>query len=426
MNITEKILASHSSQNQVVPGDIIESSIDLVMVHEQLGGRIAPEFEKLGEKQVWDPRKIFFILDHWTPPPDMRAAKMHQIANKFAQNYKIFWNFGMREGICHQVLPEKGFAIPGNLIVGSDSHTTTYGAFNCFSTGIGATDVVLIFNSGKLWFKVPESIRVDFIGKLSPFVMGKDIVLQMLADFKTDGAIYDGFEFGGSGLSNITIDSRMTIANMTVEMGAKSGIFEGDTILHEWLITHQNQDYHPKAFDFVKPTKDAQYKLRKQYDLSQIVPLVARPYSPDNVIPVMELPKIEVDQAFLGSCTNGRMEDLRLAARIVKGHRIPSRVRFIVIPASKEIYLQALNEGILETLIHAGAMVEYPTCGPCIGAQMGLLGPNEVCISSSNRNFQGRMGDPSAKVYLASSAVVAASAITGFITVPDKNVLEEK
>lgn len=426
MSISDKILAAHAvpPKDEVTPGDFIQTNIDYVMVHEQLGGRIAPEYAKLNMDKIWDPERVVFILDHWVPPPDVKAAQMHQRANNFAQKYNFKWNLGQRQGICHQVLPEFGFAQPGKLIVGSDSHTTTYGAFNCFSTGIGATDVVTLFATGELWFKVPETIRVNFEGTLKPQITGKDIVLQMLRDFKTDGAIYQGFEFGGGGLGEISIDSRMTISNMVVEMGAKCGIFEGDKILKTWLSQHPEPNSTNAVPKFISPDPDYSYKKSINYDLSTCEPMIARPYSPDNVIPVSEMEPVEIDEAFLGSCTNGRLEDLRIAARIVKGHRVPDHVKFIVIPASRTIYLQALREGLIEIFIQAGAVVEYPTCGPCIGGHLGVLGPNEICISSSNRNFRGRMGHPTSQTYLASAATVAASALTGKITAPPAKKLE--
>ena len=424
MSISNQIFAKHCNKKSLESGEFVECDIDLVMVHEQLGGRISPEFRKLGLENLWDPSKVFYILDHWVPPPDIKAAKMHQIANKFAKDYKIKWNMGQNQGICHQVLPEKGFSRPGMLIVGSDSHTTTYGAFNCIGTGIGATDVSIIFSLGKLWFKIPEVQRIEFEGALGSKVMGKDVVLQLLKDFRTEGAIYEAFEFGGSGLENLSIAARMTIANMTVEMGAKCGVFEGDKILENWLKAHPSPEnsVNTKYNQLIFPTKDAQYKKISNYNLDEIPPLVAKPYSPDNVVPVEELGIIEIDEAFLGSCTNGRMEDLRVAAKIVKGKEIPSKVKFIIIPASRDIYLQALDEGLIEIFIKAGGVVEYPSCGPCIGGHLGVLGPEEVCVSSSNRNFKGRMGDPTSKSYLASPAVVAASALKGYITIPEKNI----
>jgi homoaconitate hydratase family protein len=392
------------------------------MVHEQLGSRIAAEFEQLDNKTLMDPSKIVFILDHWVPPPDVRAAKLHQKANYFANKYKIGWNLGQNQGICHQVLPEKGFAQAGSLIIGSDSHTTTYGAFNCLGTGVGATDAIIAMATGKLWFKVPETIRINFQNALGPYTMGKDVALQLLSDYKTEGAIYDAFEFGGSGLQSISIDARMSIANMTVEMGAKCGIFEYDLFLDQWFATHPHPAGSKLNGKRVNPQKNATYKQIKNYNLQEIPPLVAKPYSPDNVVPVEELGSVEVDEAFLGSCTNGRLEDLRVAAKIVKGKEIKRGLKFIIIPASRDIYLQALHEGLIEIFIHAGGVVEYPSCGPCIGGHLGVLGPNEVCISSSNRNFKGRMGDPTSQSYLASPAVVAASAIKGHITLPEEPI----
>ncbi len=426
MSISNQIFAKHCNKKSLESGEFVECDIDLVMVHEQLGGRISPEFRKLGLKNLWDPSKVFYILDHWVPPPDIKAAKMHQIANKFAKDYNIKWNMGQNQGICHQVLPEKGFSRPGMLIVGSDSHTTTYGAFNCIGTGIGATDVSIIFSLGKLWFKIPEVQRIEFEGKLGSKVMGKDVVLQLLKDFRTDGAIYEAFEFGGSGLRNLSIAARMTIANMSVEMGAKCGVFEADKILENWLKVHPSPEsqINTKFNKLISPTKDAKYKKISNYNLNEIPPLVAKPFSPDNVVPVEELGTIEIDEAFLGSCTNGRMEDLRIAAKIIKGKKVPANVKFIIIPASREIYLQALNEGLIEIFIQAGGVVEYPSCGPCIGGHLGVLGPEEICISSSNRNFMGRMGDPTSKSYLASPAVVAASALKGYITIPVKDIWE--
>ena len=424
MSISNQIFAKHSTKKSLEPGEFVECDIDLVMVHEQLGGRISPEFRKLGLNNLWDPSKVFYILDHWVPAPDIKAVKMHQIANKFAKDYKIKWNMGQNQGICHQVLPEKGFSRPGMLIVGSDSHTTTYGAFNCIGTGIGATDVSIIFSLGKLWFKIPEVQRIEFEGELGSKVMGKDVVLQLLKDFRTDGAIYEAFEFGGPGLRNLSIAARMTIANMSVEMGAKCGVFESDNILEKWLKGHPSPEdqLNTKFNQPISPTKDARYKKRSNYNLNEIPPLVAKPYSPDNVVPVEELGTIEIDEAFLGSCTNGRMEDLCIAAKIVKGNKIPSKVKFIIIPASREIYLQALHEGLIEIFIQAGCVVEFPSCGPCIGGHLGVLGPEEVCVSSSNRNFKGRMGDPTSKSYLASPAVVATSALKGYITIPEKDI----
>ncbi|MFW9894928.1 MAG: 3-isopropylmalate dehydratase large subunit [Candidatus Thorarchaeota archaeon] len=397
------------------PGQFVNCEIDLIMVHEQLGGRIHREYEKLAIDYVWDPNKIFFILDHWVPAPTISAAEMHQDARKFAEKYKFVHNYGYQvdKGICHQVLPEMGFSRPGMLIVGSDSHTTTYGAFNCLSTGIGATDVSVVFATGELWFKVPESFKINLEGKLSKGVMSKDIILKIIGDISTKGAIYKSLEFHGNGIYELSIDGRMTIANMVVEAGAKFGIFPPDEKLKKWL-----ENKTEKPFKFVLPDNDAIYEKTFDYDLTDLTPVVAKPSNPGNLANVGEVEGIKIDQAFLGSCTNGRMEDLRIAANILKGKTIDSKTRMIVIPASKEIYQNALKEGLIEIFINSGAVVGHSTCGPCIGGHLGVLGPEEVCISSSNRNFVGRMGASSSQVYLASPATVTASALKGQITDP--------
>lgn len=413
--IAEKILLDHTNIKDIVPGDFIECDIDLVMVHEQLGGRIHKEYEKLGLDHVWDPNKIFFILDHWVPAPTISAAQMHQDARAFAEKYKFVHNYGnqLNLGICHQVLPEMGFARPGMIILGSDSHTTIYGAFNCLSTGIGATDVSVVFATGSLWFKVPQSFHIELNGTLNRGVMSKDFILRFLGDLSNKGAIYKSLEFGGSGASSLSIDSKMTITNMAVESGAKFAVFQPDNKLKTWLQSRTNESY-----TLTKPDNNAFYEKKIEYNLSDLEPLVAKPFSPTNVVSVSEVNDIPIDQAFLGSCTNARLEDLRVAASIVKGKKVDPNVRFIVTPASTEIYKNALNEGIIETLIKSGAVVTNSTCGACIGGHMGVLGENEICISSTNRNFKGRMGAPSSRVYLASPATVAASALKGHIADP--------
>ncbi|MFX1408281.1 MAG: 3-isopropylmalate dehydratase large subunit [Promethearchaeota archaeon] len=411
--IAEKIFLEHTKEQKISPGQFIEATIDLIMVHEQLGGRIHKEYEKLELNNVWDPNKIFFILDHWVPAPTVSAAQMHQDCRNFAKKYKFIHNMGMNKGICHQVLPEMGFARPGMLIVGSDSHTTTYGAFNCLSTGIGATDVSVVFATGKLWFKIPESYKVNLIGNLKKGVMSKDFILKFIGDISTKGAIYKSLEFHGKGALNLSIDSRMTIANMVVEAGAKFGIFLPDDKLKAWLDQRTQEPYK-----FISPDKDAEYEQHFEYNLSEISPTVAKPSNPGNISPIEDVLGFPIDQAFLGSCTNGRMEDLRIAAKILKGKKINHNIRLIIIPASTEIYLKALNEGLIEIFLKAGAIVGNSTCGPCIGGHLGLLGENEICISSSNRNFVGRMGAPSSQIFLASPATVAISALNGKISDP--------
>ncbi len=411
--LAEKILLNHSNHKNVVPGQFIECEIDLIMVHEQLGGRIHREYEKLGLDYVWDPNKIFFILDHWVPAPTISAAEMHQDCRNFAEKYKFIHNIGMNKGICHQVLPEMGFSKPGMLIVGSDSHTTTYGAFNCLSTGIGATDVSVVFATGNLWFKVPESFKINLNNKLNQGVMSKDFILTLIGQLSTKGAIYKSLEFHGEGIKEISIDGRMTITNMVVEAGAKFVIFLPDEKLTKWLDKRTKQPYK-----CVYPDKTATYEKEFDFDLSEITPVVAKPSNPGNLAKIEDQAGIEIDQAFIGSCTNGRMEDFRIAAKILRGKKIDSRTRLIIIPASTEIYKEMLKEGLIEIFLNSGAIVGHSTCGPCIGGHMGVLGPEEICISSSNRNFVGRMGASSSQVYLASPATIAASALYGKITDP--------
>ena len=411
--IAEKVLLEHSTVKNVTPGQFIEGDIDLIMVHEQLGGRIHKEYEKLGIDYVWDPSKIFFILDHWVPAPTISAAQMHEDCRKFAEKYNFLHNMGMNKGICHQVLPEMGFARPRMLIVGSDSHTTTYGAFNCLSTGIGATDVSVVFATGKLWLKVPESYKINLTGHFNKGIMSKDFILKLIGDLSTKGAIYKSLEFHGDGVKNLSIDARMTISNMVVEAGAKFGVFLPDERLTKWLEKHTKESYK-----FVFPDKDASYEKTFDYNLSDITPIVAKPSNPGNIATIEEVKGIKIDQAFLGSCTNGRMEDLRVAAKILKGKKVQSKTRLIITPASNQIYMEALKENLIEIFVEAGAVVTHSTCGACIGGQMGVLGPDEVCISSTNRNFTGRMGDPTSQIYLASPATVAASALNGRISDP--------
>jgi 3-isopropylmalate/(R)-2-methylmalate dehydratase large subunit len=415
--IPEKILQKHTvganSHRKLVPGEFVQAVVDFIMVHEQLGGRIHVEWEKFGRDHLAAPDKVALILDHWVPAPDIRAATMHQACRMFAKKYQFKYNFGITEGICHQVIPERGLARPGMLVVGSDSHTTTYGALNCFSTGIGATDACIVFATGQLWFRVPRTLRVNLTGELPPGTCGKDLILSMLRKSGEEGWNYAALEIGGPGLGNLSLDGRFTVANMAVEGGAKAAIFEGDNIAKQWVQAHTKESYAT-----VKPDPGCEYSTTEDIDLGQIVPEVAKPFSPANVVPVADLPDTPISVAFLGSCTNGRLEDLRIAARLVKGQQVHSDVQLIVIPASRKVYEEALREGLIEIFIRAGAVVGHPTCGPCIGGSLGVLGPNDVCVSTSNRNFKGRMGHPDSRSYLASPFVVAASALAGKITTP--------
>jgi len=414
MNIIEKILARASGKGEVTPGEIVEASVDMAMIHDLTGPLTIESFRKIGIRKVWDNQRIVVIFDHLVPANSEKAAKLHSIVREFVTEQKIpnFYDIG-RGGICHQVMPEKGHVRPGELIVGADSHTCTYGAFGAFATGIGATDMAAVFATGALWLKVPHIIKVNVEGQFQRYVTPKDLILNIMGEIKADGAIYKGIEFAGSTIRNMSVDGRMTMCNMAIEVSAKTGIVEPDETTLNYIKKRTN-----KPFQVFKNDLDAAYEKILNLDVTNMEPQVSCPHSVDNVKPVSEVAEVSVDQAFIGSCTNGRIEDLRLAADFLKGKKVRNGVRMIVVPASQEVYLQALQEGLLEIFLKTGAIVGNPTCGPCLGGHLGLLAPGEVCISSSNRNFVGRMGSPKARVYLASPLTVAASAITGKITDP--------
>jgi len=410
--ISEKILASHSNKEKVEPGEIINANVDIIMMHEMLGMRVIDIFNEIEVNEIKNSDKIVALLDHWIPPANIDTAIIDKNEREFVKKHGIKNWLGWNQGICHQVIPEKGFAWPGALIVGTDSHTCTYGAFGAFSTGVGSTDAAILLATGELWFKVPETILFNLTGKLKPMVYGKDVILKLISEIGVEGANYKSVEFKGSVISNLSIDSRMTISNMAIEMGAKAGIMEPDDKTLNWLKNRVK-----KPFKIIKSDENAIYEKKFDYDLSDLDPQVAKPHSPENSVSVNEVEGIKIDQAFIGSCTNGRFEDLEIAAKILKNKRIHPDTRLIVVPASQEIYLKALDQGIIKILIEAGAFLNYPSCGPCIGAY-GVLAPGEVSLSSSNRNFIGRQGSKKAKIYLANSATVAASSIKGEITDP--------
>ena len=418
MNIIEKILVNSAVKPEVTPGEIVETNIDVAMIHDLTGPLAIKSFYQIGAKKVWDNNKIVIILDHLVPASSVISAGLHKIVRNFAdeQNIKNFYDVG-RGGVCHQVMPEKGYVRPGEVIVGSDSHTCTYGAFGAFATGIGSTEMAAVFATGKLWFRVPQVIKVDISGKFQKLVSAKDLTLKIVGTIGADGAIYKGLVFGGSTIEDMTIDSRMVLTNMAVEMGAKAGIIEPDQKTLDYVKTRTNRPLNP-----VNSDPDATYEKVVNMDISDLEPQVALPHSVDNVKSVSEVEDIEINQGFIGSCTNGRLEDLREAAKILKGKKISKSVRLIVIPASQEIYLNAINEGLINLLMNAGAIIGNPNCGPCLGGHMGIMADGEVCISTSNRNFIGRMGSTKSYVYLASPATVAASALTGKITDPRKKL----
>ncbi|MFX1297495.1 MAG: 3-isopropylmalate dehydratase large subunit [Promethearchaeota archaeon] len=417
--IVEKILANHSKNEKVEAGEIIEVDIDLVMLTEQLGRRIYREWAKLTNvvDEVWDKTKIISVLDHWVPAPHIDAAEIHKICREWVKTYDILNNLDMFEGICHQVMVEK-FVKPGMVVVGSDSHTVTYGALNAFSTGLGATDIAISMATGRNWFRIPETIKIILKGTIPPLIYGKDIILKLVADLTADGAIYKAMEFTGPVINDLSLDSRLTISNMSVEAGAKCGIFSPDERLIEFISrTSQNST---ETLNFTIADLNAQYESKIELDVSKLNPQVAKPHSPQNSVDISEVEGTSINQGFIGSCTNGRMEDFRIAATILKGKHTHPDTRLIITPASRNIYLQCLNEGLIKIFIESGAMVTNPTCGACIGGHLGVLTANEVCISTSNRNFRARMGHPDSKIYLANAATVAASVLEGIITDPRK------
>ncbi len=389
--IVEKILAKSSGKKEVSSGDFIVSNIDVVFAHDGTALLAIESMEELGIKKVFDPTKVVFFIDHAAPSPSPQISNIHISLRKFAeqQGLKLF---DIGSGICHQVLPEEGYVKPGNVVIGADSHSVTHGAFNAFATGVGSTDAALAMATGKLWFKVPETVKITVDGKLPNMVMSKDIVLQVLGAVKADGLTYEAVEYHGSCIDELSVDSRMTIANMAVEMGAKACPMELNEKTESWLKGRIGN------FEAIKPDKEAKYVRELHFDAGKLEPMVAAPSNVDNVKKVTEVEGLEVDQVFIGSCTNGRIEDIKAATKILEGKHV--KVRCIVIPASRRLYLESLKAGYLQKLVSAGCTVGPPTCGPCIGAHMGLLGEEEIAVSTSNRNFTGRMGASTSKIFL--------------------------
>jgi len=417
MNITEKILAKASGKKIVYPGEIVDASVDMIMVHDLTGPLAVEAFKKIGAQKIWDNQKAVVILDHQVPAESVKAAELHKVMRQFAKDQKLrIYDVG-RGGICHQVMPEKGHVVPGTVIVGADSHTCTYGAFGAFATGIGSTEAAAIFATGKIWLKVPEAIKMNVTGEFKKYVTPKDLILSIIGRMGVDGATYKSTEFAGPTIKSMSVAGRMTLCNMAVEMGAKNGIIEPDETTRRFL---EGRVKALPNFETLQSDEDAVYERTVEFDVSKMEPQIACPTSVDNVKPVSEVGNVPIEQAFIGSCTNGRIEDLRLAAQVLKGKQVKDNVRALVIPASQEVYKQALNEGLLEIFTDAGAIVCGSACGPCLGGHIGLLAADEICVSTSNRNFIGRMGSTKASVYLASPATVAASAVIGKITDPRK------
>ena len=414
MTMSQKILAAHTGLDKVVPGQLIEADLDLVLGNDVTTPVAIKEFEKTGKSEVFDKKKVAIVPDHFTPNKDIKAAEQCKMVRLFARDKEIENYFEVGEmGIEHCLIPEKGLAVPGDLIIGADSHTCTYGALGAFSTGVGSTDMAAGMATGKCWFKVPSAIKFVLKGKPTGWVSGKDVILHIIGMIGVDGALYKSMEFMGDGLKYLTMDDRFTIANMAIEAGAKNGIYVVDDNTPEYVKEHSVKDF--KVFE---PDSDAEYDEVYEIDLGTIKPTVAFPHLPENTRTIDEVGDVEIDQVVIGSCTNGRMGDLRVAAEILRGKKVKKGVRCIVFPGTQNIYLQALREGIISDLVEAGAVVSTPTCGPCLGGHMGILAKGERAVSTTNRNFVGRMGHPESEVYLASPAVAAASAITGKITDP--------
>ena len=418
MTMTQKILADHAGVKEVHAGELIEANVDIVMANDITGPMALPIFKKMADK-VFDKDKVVLVPDHFTPNKDIKSAENSKAIREFSREQGL--THYMEQGKCgveHAILPESGIVVAGDAVIGADSHTCTYGAIGAFSTGVGTTDIATGMATGQLWFKVPSAIKFNLHGKLPKYVSGKDVILHIIGRIGVDGALYKSMEFTGEGVKELSMADRFTICNMAIEAGAKNGIFPVDEAAVEYLDKHAKRDYKIYEAD-----KDAEYEEVVDVDLSAIRPTVAFPHLPGNAKTVDEIEamdKIYIDQVVIGSCTNGRMEDLRKAAAILKGKKVADNVRVMVVPATQKIYLQCILEGILETFVEAGCAVNTPSCGPCMGGHMGVLAKGEKCVSTTNRNFVGRMGDVESLIYLASPETAAASAIAGYIANPEK------
>ena len=414
--ITEKILAAHAGRESVVPGELLSVRIDLALANDITAPIAIELFEKSRVSTVFDPERIALVPDHFVPNKDVRSAEQVQVMRRFAKKYGVKYFFELGEmGIEHVLLPEQGLVLPGDVVIGADSHTCTYGALGAFATGVGSTDIAAAMITGEAWFKVPESIKLTYHGKLREWVTGKDLILYTIGNIGVDGATYQTMEFVGEAIESLPMSDRMTMANMAIEAGAKTGIISPDQVTLDYISQRATRPLQSYCSD-----PDAVYCSEKFYDVSSIEPQVAFPHLPENTQPVSEVGTIPIDQAVIGSCTNGRIEDLRVAAQVLRGRTIDKNVRLIVIPATPSIYQQAMQEGHLEIFLAAKGIVSPPTCGPCLGGFMGILGPGERAVATTNRNFVGRMGHATSEVYLANPAVAAASAVLGRIGSPEE------
>lgn len=418
MTITEKILAAHADREAVRPGEFIYASVDLVLGNDITAPIGIEEFRRAGLERVFDPERVVLVPDHFTPNKDIKSAEQCRLMREFAREQRIthYYEVG-RVGIEHALLPEQGLVLPGDLIIGADSHTCTYGAVGAFSTGVGSTDFAATMATGKVWLRVPESLRFVFTGELGRWVGGKDLILHTIGRVGVSGATYQAMEFTGETIARLPMDDRLTMCNMAVEAGAKNGIIAPDEVTTAYLAGRARRDYTVYQSD-----PDARYARTYEWDVSDLPPLVAKPHLPENVVPVDEVAEVTVDQVIIGSCTNGRLSDLRIAAEVLGGRKVAPGVRLIIIPATQAIYRAALEEGLFDIFLDAEAVISTPTCGPCLGGHMGVLAAGERALATTNRNFVGRMGHPESEVYLSGPAVAAASALTGHITHPDEVV----
>ena len=416
MTITEKILAAHAGKDKVSAGELINAKLDIVLANDITAPISINEFKKIGAKEVFDKDKIALIPDHFAPQKDIKAAEQCKMLREFSREHDLSLYFEVgRMGVEHALLPEQGIVLPGDLVIGADSHTCTYGALGAFSTGVGSTDVASAMATGECWFKVPESMKFVYYGKLNKWVSGKDLILHTIGDIGVDGALYRAMEIEGEAIKALPMSGRLTMCNMAIEAGAKNGIIVPDDITEEYVKGRAK-----RAYKFYTSDSDAEYVDVREYDCSKIEPTVSCPHLPSNTKPASELAHVTIDQVVVGSCTNGRIEDMREAAEVIKGKKVNPNTRMIVIPATQEIYLQALKEGLAEIFVQAEAVFSTPTCGPCLGGHMGILAKGEKAIATTNRNFVGRMGDPGSEVYLSNPAVAAASAVLGRIALPEE------
>lgn len=415
MTLVEKILAAHTGRKKVTPGEFVNVAVDLVLANDITAPIAIREFRQIGAGKVFNPQKVVMVPDHFVPNKDIASAEQAKLMREFAREQGVIYFEVGEMGIEHVLLPEQGLVLAGDVVIGADSHTCTYGALGAFATGMGSTDIAAAMATGDIWMKVPPTMKLVYHGVKGKWVGGKDLILYTIGDIGVDGALYSAMEFTGEAIDALSMDGRFTMANMAIEAGAKAGIFRVDDKTLAYMEPRARRPH-----TVYEPDSDAEYSRVIEYDVSSLEPQVALPHLPANTRPVNQVGDVAINQAVIGSCTNGRLEDLRLAAGILKGRKVCQGVRCIIIPGSQQVYLDALTEGLIEVFIRAGAAVSTPTCGPCLGGHMGVLASGEKCISTTNRNFVGRMGSPESEVYLANPAVAAASAITGRITSPEE------